>query len=271
MTDLFLLFTLVLFGLVFGSFISALSYRSVRGISILKGRSFCPKCKKQISWYDNIPVVSYLLLGGRSRCCHKRISRRYPLIETSTAFVFFLTGVLILNCKNIASPLCVSHQTFAGAALPYLLFVSLFLITVFITDLENKLIPDNLIFIPYSLALLILIFVNPDYSYTNIFLSFSSATFLLLVHLLTKGKGMGLGDVKLALLPPLILGWPFSVVWLFLSFIIGAVVGVVLILFHKAEFGKQIPFGPFLILSYYLVLFWGDKFVYIFGLSSFLH
>jgi leader peptidase (prepilin peptidase)/N-methyltransferase len=76
---------------------------------------------------------------------------------------------------------------------------------------------------------------------------------------------MGLGDVKLVLIPPLILGWPYTIIWLFLSFIIGAVTGVVLIFLHKAKFGKQIPFGPFLIISYFIVLFWGEKLLFLFN------
>ncbi|KKR12001.1 MAG: Type 4 prepilin-like protein leader peptide-processing enzyme [Candidatus Woesebacteria bacterium GW2011_GWA1_39_21] len=265
MSEIFLIVSLALFGLVFGSFITALSYRSIRGVSIFKGRSLCPLCKKKISWSDNIPIISYLSLNGKSRCCGKPISWRYPLIEFFTMLTFLLIGLVYTNCSTVTPPLCVLNNTFSFLVLPYLLLISLFLITVFITDFEHKIILDEFIFIPYGLTLLLLIFFNPEFSYTNIFLSFTCAAFLLLVHLITRGKGMGLGDVKLALLPPLILGWPFTLPWLFLSFIIGALVGVILMLMKKAKFGKQIPFGPFLILAFFLVLFWGDKLMFLFG------
>jgi leader peptidase (prepilin peptidase)/N-methyltransferase len=104
-----------------------------------------------------------------------------------------------------------------------------------------------------------LIFINPDYSYVNILLSFAGAAFLLLLHLITRGKGMGLGDVKLALLGGLVLGWPSTLIWMMLSFIIGAIVGLILILLKKAEFGKHIAFGPFLVASFFIALLFGNR------------
>lgn len=267
MPDLFLLIVLVVLGLVFGSFISALSYRAIVGMSIFKGRSICPQCKKSINWRDNIPMFSFFFLKGKSRCCKKLISIRYPLIEFFTALVFFLTGLVFLSCGVYKGPLCIWGEFIKYYSLPCLLFVSVFLIVIFVTDFEYKLILDRFVFIPFIFILLLIIYFNPDYSYTNLFLSFFSASFFLLIHLLTKGKGMGLGDVKLALIPPLILGWPYTLVWLFLSFVIGAFVGVVLIFSKKAKFGQQIPFGPFLILSYFLVLFWGEKLLLFFRLG----
>lgn len=265
MFELPLLVILSVFGLVFGSFISALSYRTIRGVSIFKGRSFCDNCKKKINWYDNVPIISFLLLKGKSRCCGKPISIRYPLIEFFTMTSFLLSGIFYNRCIS-GSPICVFKDLYGGISLFVVLTVNVFLITVFITDLEHKIIPDAFVFIPYCILLFLLIYFNPDYSYANLFLSFGIASFFLFVHLLTKGKGMGLGDVKLALLPPIILGWPYSIIWLFLSFIIGAVVGILLILFGKAKFGKQIPFGPFLIATYFLVLFWGSKFLFLMNL-----
>jgi leader peptidase (prepilin peptidase)/N-methyltransferase len=177
--------------------------------------------------------------------------------------IFFITGYLFIFSPNPGSTIYFWHALLGFMALPYLLFVSVFLITMFVTDYEKKLIPDDCIFIPLALTLLLIVFFNPDYSYANLFLAFASASFFLLIHLITHGRGMGLGDVKLVLIPPLILGWPQTIIWLFLSFIIGAFVGVILILVGKAKFGKQIPFGPFLIFSFFLVLFWGEKLLFL--------
>lgn len=266
MPEYFLLLFTTLLGLIFGSFISALSFRTVNGISIFKGRSFCPKCKKTISWKDNIPVFSFFFLKGRSRCCKKMISLRYPLIEFLTTLVFFLIASVFINSQITTNPIFVWKDLIGFATLPYLLFVSVSLIVVLVTDLEHKLILDKFVFIPLALTLFLILFFNPDYSYANFFLAFASASFLLIINFLTKGKGMGLGDVKLALLPPLILGWPYTLIWFFLSFIIGAVVGVLLLFVGKARFGKQIPFGPFLVLSFFIVLFWGEKLLFLIGL-----
>jgi prepilin signal peptidase PulO-like enzyme (type II secretory pathway) len=266
MSDVFLFLNLTVFGLVFGSFITALSYRSVRGMSILKGRSLCPNCKKKISWIDNIPIISFLLLHGKSRCCKKNISLRYPLIEFFTLAVFFITGVIYVKLPY-GNPIGIWKEILGLFTLPYLLTVSVFLITTFVSDYETKLIVDEIIFVPYLLTFFILILVNPDYTYANIFLSFAVASIFLLLHLVTHGRGMGLGDVKLVLVPPLILGWPYTVMWLFFSFVIGALVGLFMILIHKTKFGKQIPFGPFLIFSYFIVLFWGEKFLFLFNFN----
>ena len=267
MSNILLLFSLTLFGLIFGSFISALSYRSIKGISIFKGRSICPHCKKKIVWKDNIPVFSFFFLNGRSRCCKKLISLRYPLIEFFTMLTFLFTGLIYINCGGGSQPLCQWKTLLGITTLPYLLLVSIFLITLFVTDFEHKLILDIFVFIPFLLTGFLLVFFNPDYTYENLFLSFCTAGFFLLIHLATRGKGMGLGDVKMVLVPPLILGWPYTLIWLFLSFVTGAVAGSFLILFGKAKFGKHIPFGPFLILAYFLVLFWGERLLFLIRLN----
>src|SRR3989304_6447179 len=170
MPDIFLLFSLILFGLIFGSFISAWSYRLIRNESIFNGRSFCDNCKKKIHWYDNIPVVSFYLLKGKSRCCKKTISIRYPIIEFFTMLTFLFTGISYLNCAFGNAPICVSRSLFGWFSIPYLLIISVFLITIFVTDFERKIILDELIFIPYVFALMFLVFINPDYLYTNIFM-----------------------------------------------------------------------------------------------------
>jgi len=141
-------------GLIAGSFIGALTYRLPRGLSILYGRSFCPKCKSKISWYDNIPLLSYALLNGRCRHCKKIISRRYPIIELSTAVIFVLLGYLVENCLKSSmktsfhnSILCGTSDLFGQLTLLYLLILTSSLIAIFITDLEHKIIPDGLVFI----------------------------------------------------------------------------------------------------------------------------
>src|SRR3990172_8718504 len=124
-----MIFFLIL-GLAVGSFLSAYTWRWPRGISIAKGRSICPKCKKQIAWYDNIPLFSYLILGGRCRNCHKKISLRYPLIEFSTAVLFILVVNLLGGFGKLGFLLTTSY-----------LLLATILIAIFIIDFENQLIP----------------------------------------------------------------------------------------------------------------------------------
>ena len=234
---------LLILGLVFGSFVNVLVYRLPLGISIM-GRSFCPKCKKQIAWFDNIPLLSFLLLKGKCRKCGKRISWRYPLVELITA-LGFVTFYELIGFKDIVY-------------LGFLLVIFCVFLAVFAIDLEKQIIPDSLVFFAYIISFILLLFGGGSI-YSNLLAGYSAGLFLLLLHLLTRGRGMGLGDVKLALVGGTILGFTGGLIWMYLAFLTGALVGIILILLGKAKFGKHIAFGPFLILAFWLTLFWGDK------------
>jgi leader peptidase (prepilin peptidase)/N-methyltransferase len=251
-------------GLIVGSFLSALSYRLPKKLAITKGRSFCDKCGKKISWYDNIPIFSYYILKGKCRYCKDPISIRYPLIEFVTLIVFLYVAYVFLNCSTLlgftfhSGALCEWHGVLNIWSLPYLLIISAGFIIILVTDLEHELILDGVVYSLFILTLLIFITLSPANIYLNLLTAFAASLFLLVLHLVTRGKGMGLGDVKLALLGGIVLGWPGTLVWLVLSFIIGGFVGSMLIVFRKADFGKQIPFGPFLVFSFFIALVWGD-------------
>lgn len=243
---------IVFFGLIIGSFIGAYTYRWPRGISINKGRSFCDNCGKKIHWYENIPLLSYLLLGGKCRNCGKKISLRYPLIELSTALIF----VAVYYFKNVTLQ---GLPPQGGWTLLYLLAVAAVLTAIFIIDLEHKLISDEATFFIFTISFLVLLLSSDGNFYRIFFCSFLASSFFLFLNFITKGRGMGLGDVKLVLALGLVFAdWKLLIVWLFLSFIIGAVVGVFLIAIGKAKWGRQIPFGPFLIGSFFITLFWGE-------------
>src|SRR5580765_1026315 len=130
-------FMLFILGLVFGSFLTSFPYRLLLGELFPKGRSYCPKCKKQINWYDNIPLLSFILLKGKCRNCKKKIPIGYPIIELSTGILFTILAYFV------------NHSSLAlqGWMLPFLLFVSVILIAIFITDWEEQIIPDELSFI----------------------------------------------------------------------------------------------------------------------------
>lgn len=247
-------FLLGVFGLVFGSFLTALSYRIIRGEILPKGRSYCDRCKYQLKWYDNIPLVSYILLAGKCRNCGKHISIRYPIIELSTGLLFIVIA-FSLNDGSLA----VQALNLQNWALPFYLLVTIILVAVFITDWEHQLIPDELSFTLIIVSFVAILITSGDMWYIHMISGFGAALFLLLLHLITLGRGMGLGDVKLAIGVGIILGWPYTLTWLFTSFILGAIIGVLLLSLKRAKFGKHIAFGPFLILSFFVVLLWGDR------------
>ena len=174
-------------GMVLGSFIGAYTYRWPRNISIRKGRSFCPKCKSKISWYDNIPLLSFILLSGKCRKCKKKISVRYPLIELSTALLF----VIMYYFKGTTL-----HGLWTP---PYLLSLTAALIAIFVIDFEYNLIPDETVLFVFSISFFVLLLSSNPAFYTILFSAFLASVFFLLLHLITKGQGMGLGDVKLVL------------------------------------------------------------------------
>ena len=255
-------FFIFILGLVVGSFVNALTYRLPLGISISNGRSKCPKCRKKIEWFDNIPLLSYILLQGRCRKCAKKISIRYPLIEATTAIIFTLIYFVNNSCITgmfTTSVYCNWQQALGIAALPYFLAVATLMIVVFIIDLEHQLIFDEMVFFGLFITFAALILTDKPDIYNHIAAGFTTALFFLLLNLITKGRGMGLGDAKLALFAGSILGLQASTTWLFLSFVTGAVVGVALIVFGKAEFGRNIPFGPFLVAGFFATLLWGEK------------
>lgn len=237
---------LFVLGLAVGSFLNVLIYRIPHNLSPL-GRSFCPNCHKQIKWHDNIPLVSFLFLGGKCRFCRSPISWQYPVVELVTGILFVIvaihTGATLLSILS-------SMVTI------YYLFVACVLIVIFFTDLRYGIIPDR---ITYPA-----IIVSTVYSLqsTDKFLSaLGAAGFLLLLNRITRGRGMGLGDVKLAVLIGLFLGFPNIVVALYIAFLTGAFVSLILIFSGRKRFGQTLPFGPFLVFAALLALFIGEQIV----------
>lgn len=247
---------LLVFGLIFGSFISALSWRIPREKSIAKGRSICPKCKHQIAWYDNIPLLSYLILRGKCRNCNKHISSRYPLIELSSGVGFVL--IFILQGSTL-------QGVYSITSLILKLIIFLILLTIFVIDLEHQIIPDSLIFTGILLVLFYYLFTNHNSLFGNLFSGFFAGSVLMSIHLITNGKGMGLGDVKFAMLGGMIVGLKLLPVWLFTSFLTGGITGIILILAGRAKMKTKIAFGPFLVVGIPVAIIFGDKLLTVFN------
>ena len=237
-------FLIFLFGLCVGSFLNVLIYRLPHFLTIA-GRSFCPKCKKRILWQDNIPLVSFILLGGKCRFCHSPISFQYPLVELGTGILtVFLFWFYSYNFFYLIFNLLIFYA----------------LIVVFVSDWRYQIVPDQVIYpaIGISLAKLAIF----DGFRLNFFLSgFGAGLFFLILYFATFQKGMGMGDVKLAFLMGLILGFPKIILALYLSFLTGAFFGVILILVGKKRFGEHVPFGPFLCGATFISLFWGEEII----------
>lgn len=223
------------------------------------GRSYCDHCHKQIAWYDNIPLFSYFILKGQCRFCRKRITFQYPLVEILTGIEFVWIFFLIKSNLNIFSRF---EGFYSFLSLAIWLGLGASLLAIFIADLKYQIIPDAAVFGAICVAFIKILI---DYRYTGM-IDFSLFWSSLLAGFLfaslcaaTKGKGMGGGDIKLAFLIGLVLGFPLFLVALFFSFLTGALVGVILILLGKKSLKSKIAFGPFLIMGLVFALIYGEK------------
>lgn len=238
-------------GLICGSFLNSVIYRMRELSSIFSERSHCPHCKEEIKWYDLLPLFSFVALSGKCRSCRKKISWQYPFVELGTALLFL---ALYLNF---------GLTTYSIA----IMFISLFLVVIFVYDLYNEIIPDLMI-MPALFAWIIvwlgmLIFhYSLGADFTNMIIGgLISGGFIGFLVLITKGKGMGIGDIKLALLLGFILGWQYAIVALSCAFILGAFIGICLIVAKAKKIKSSVPFGPFLISGFYFALFYGEKII----------
>jgi leader peptidase (prepilin peptidase)/N-methyltransferase len=238
---------IIVFGFAWGSFLNVLIYRIPRDMSLVKPASSCPQCRKKIKVYDNIPIISYLTLGGKCRYCKAKIPLSYPLVEFLTPLSF----VLIYLQHSL------SVFFFASC-----LFASAMIVLGFI-DFYHMIIPDEITMPGLVLALVYSLF-REDVNITQALIgAVSGAGFLLLVYgaylLLRKKEGLGMGDVTMMLLIGAFLGWRQAFFTLILASFVGALVGVIVILFKKKDFQYSLPFGTFLAPAAFFSLLWGEK------------
>lgn len=283
-----------LLGSVIGSFVKAASERIIKQESI-NGRSYCVQCKKKLYWYDLVPVISYVILRGRCRFCHKKIDLFdfvTELVVGVLVTVVFLTSqreISLLMMFNLLSLLSV-------LSLGFKVFVVTVLSLVFLVDLKTGLIhnrityPATMIAGSYLIlssvirsAIFYLSFLqSPLASYLKppftsyvfdhlqliwepvlwaVVSAFLTSLVFICLIVVTKGRGMGWGDVKYVFFLGLVLGFPNIAVAIFLAFLLGALISVLLVGFKLRRFGQTIPFGPFLSLGAFIALVWGNNII----------
>lgn len=190
------------------------------------------------------------MLGRRCRYCSSPISWQYPIVELTA-------GGLALLIFNF--PVRPAGGQFSIFNLIFNLIITYSLLAIFVSDLIYTTIPDEIVFPTLFIVFIYLVFQPLNFLISNFLISLLTAGFFYLLVLITRGRGMGLGDVKLAGLMGLILGWPKIIVALYLAFLTGAFFGVILILLKKKKFGQHIAFGPFLTTATFVSLFWGER------------
>ena len=249
MASIVLAVAIFFLGAIIGSFLNVCIYRIPAEESIVSPRSRCPNCGASIRWYQNIPIFSYLMLGGKCGSCRVGISWRYPIVEALTGALFVLVFF---------------YFQFSSATLVYWVFVAALIVITFI-DLDHQIIPD-VISLPGIVIGFLCSFAIPWLSWTDSLLGIllgggSLWLVAVLYELLTKKEGMGGGDIKLLAMLGAFLGWKAILPIIFISSLIGSLVGIPLMLVKKADSKLAIPFGPFLALGALIYLFWGRQLV----------
>lgn len=240
---------IILFGLVWGSFLNVVIYRLPRRLSLIRPPSSCPQCQRHIKPYDNIPVVSFLLLRGKCRVCGAKIPLTYPLVEILTPASFLLLyGQHSLSWHFFASCL------FASA-----------LIALGFIDFFHQILPDE-ITLPGLLLGLVYAFFRPDLSLRQALIGAVTGSGILLLiygayYILRKKEGLGMGDVTMMLMVGAFLGWQQAIFTLILGSLAGALVGIFLIFFLRKDFQYSLPFGTFLAPAAFISLLWGEKII----------
>ncbi len=245
---LLLYFFVFVIGCFFGSFLNVIVDRLPKAGSIVYPPSHCEHCRHRLAYYDLVPLLSFLYLKGKCRYCRARLSGYYPVIEAVTGALFVLTVFLGIHLGY-------------EAALVYLLAVISSLIVVFFIDLKYGIIPFNVIGV--AIAIVTFWYLLEGAEIISFLLSALGVfAFFLLLFLLTRGRGIGFGDVVFSFLMGYILGFPKIVLGVYIAFLTGAFFSLILVVLNKKKFsGGTIPFGPFLVSGTIISLFFGEAII----------
>lgn len=259
MIEILLTFSFIL-GCFVGSFLGVAVDRMYRDEQFVKGSSYCEFCKKPLNFFkDMIPVLSFILLKGKCRYCHKDLSVSLPIIELTTGFLFtiiFYTSFVSLNDVLIFSSINIFNFI-------YLILLFSLLVIIFFMDAKYMAIPMVPLILIAALFVIKLLLgneflINIDY---RIYGALAMLIFFWGIHFFTKGQMMGDGDIYLAAILGFILALDLALLMWFLAFILGALYGSFLMIFKKGSLKQQVPFGPFLITGFVLSYTLGSVFL----------
>lgn len=239
---------LTLAGLSVGSFLNVCIYRLPRGLSIAWPPSHCPACRQPIAWYHNVPVLAWLWLGGRCARCRAPIPAIYPLVETSTAALFLVTG-LVTGWDVVLAPRLVLTAA---------------LVALFVIDLQHQLLPNAITLPGIAVGLACSAFLPPGLVSSAIGVALGGAVPYGIAwgYLRLRGvEGLGMGDVKMLAMVGAFLGWPLMLVTLLLGSVAGALTGMALMATGRGSMSLRLPFGTFLATAAWVAMLWGQLLV----------
>ncbi len=284
MVELFMYVIVICVGFLVGSFLNVVADRLLRDENFIKGRSRCDFCLTELVATDLVPVVSFVYLKGRCRYCKEKLSYYYPLAEISTAFLFAL---MAWYSGVVSYPTLDNFVEFI-----YLSIIMAVFVVISLTDFKEKLIPDGVVFFGmfvafifgilavafnyYSLQQLVSENVLGKYliqagyleqqltrMVMSLLYTYASTVgiflFFYLLIIITKGRGMGGGDLKLSVLIGLFNGFPLNIIAIFMGFLFGALVSIFLVIFKVKSIKDTVPFGPFMVAGSIFTLIYGPK------------
>ena len=276
---------LFIFGLAIGSFVNVIAVRYnpakfILNREVLGGRSACPKCGKKLNWVELFPLFSFIFLRGRCRSCRANISWQYPIVELISGLIFVLVPLALSSNVQLLT----SNAPFIHIWLLVISFILVFetLLVVSLIDIRLRLIPDETNIFLILLSVPIIIFQKTQFglvsgsflgSYAalfgfreniwvnHLFAFFFGAAFFGLLILITRGRGMGFGDLKMAAALGAVFGWADILLVVALSFIIGSLFSLPSLIFKKKGLKSLLPFGPFLAMASIVVFFFGHEII----------
>jgi leader peptidase (prepilin peptidase)/N-methyltransferase len=232
-------------GLMVGSFLNVCIHRIPRGRSVVSPGSRCPGCGRPIAWRDNVPVLSYLALGGRCRACRTRIPAMYPIVEAATAAVF-----VALYLRIGPQPLLLSRLLFSSA-----------MVALFVIDLQHRILPNAITLPGIAAGFALSLVLPPGWISSAIGIAIGGGVLLLVAeayYRVRKEEGLGMGDVKMLAMIGAFLGWPLMLLTLVLSSFLGSLVGIAIIVSRRGDMKYALPFGTFLAAAAILAALLGD-------------
>jgi leader peptidase (prepilin peptidase) / N-methyltransferase len=254
--ELSLVFLFAYFLAILASFFNVVIWRTAREESFVGGRSRCEHCQHQLSWADNLPLLSFFLLGGKCRYCQHSIAKKHfisELLAFSSGWLFYLAYLFVPTMQALSATELITY------------FLCLFVLAFIVwADLQYLLVPDFLVALLTVLALVLLFLGGSAWQLpllaTTVALGFFALLYLLSKKLLAK-EALGLGDLKLMVPLALLLSWPLILVNIFLAFILGGLFAMIVLVTGQKKLGQALPFAPFLVFAALLSFIYGQTLI----------
>ncbi len=249
---------LFVFGTVMGSFLNVLIFRLPTGIPFQKGRSFCPSCRHELNWKDLFPLFSWIFQRGKCRYCKGKISKRYPIVEALNGTLYIFAYLFLAKGDGLSG----LNLSLLGwcAALSALIVISF-------VDFEHQIIPDSMWITIFVGGILIVLgeAAAGEFSWDSlldrVIGTFTVSLIFFLIGVISKGRAMGGGDVKLMAAAGFVLGWKSVILSLFIGAFAGVIYSVLSHIIRKTEMRGVVPFGPFLAIGIAVSMFVGDTII----------